>query len=634
MEKWIMSAQGDYLGRVLIVDLTSGKIEVEALDEAFAKKYIGGRGFTSRLQYDLIPKDVDPLGPENTLIFAPGALTGSPTFATGRVVAGARSPLTGILGDANSGGFWGAILRRAGYSLILIRGRASKPVYIAIDDEQVEIRDASHLWGLDVYEAVHILEAENPRGTRVAAIGQAGENLVRIASIMVDKEHALARTGIGAVMGSKLLKAITVYSTNAIPLYDPKAFKQYASEIFTIEAEDKRAQDFAVRGTLGTLMDHHWEIGACNTRNYQYGQFEGKHKIDNDALQESGYLLKTTGCYRCALSPDKYCLISEGEFAGTEVGGPEYCTAVAFGSAVGNDNIGAVLKGNELANRYGMDTIDLGGVLAYSMELYERGYITKDDADGLDLTWGNYHTMLELVRRIAHREGNFANMLANGVHAIAETIGGGAERYAVHVKGMTPAPIDARVVKVYNFRYAVGPRGADHLRVSCPAGYALDHMPILEAAEKLRYWQSIIAIPDLMGICKFPWTYYTETVETTLYKMLEILPALYNAAKNYNFTVDQILETGTRVTNIERAHNARLGLTSKDDTLPPRFTEEPMPSGPAKGEVYTILEPMKKAWYTVQKWDVDTGIPTRARLEELDLADIAEDLEKHNIPIS
>jgi len=624
----------DYLGRILKIDLSSGKIEFDTLNEAFAKKYIGGRGFTSRLQYDLIPKDVDPLGPDNTLIFAPGALTGTPTFATGRVVAGARSPLTGILGDANSGGFWGAILRWAGYSLMLIKGKAYKPVYISINNDQVEIRDASHIWGMDVYETVRILEEENPRGIHVAAIGQAGENLVRIASIMVDKDHGLARTGIGAVMGSKLLKAITVHGTKSIPLYDTKTFNKYATEMHTIEAEDKRAQDFSVRGTWGTLFDHHWKIGGSNTRNYQYGQFEGKHKIDNDALLKSGYLLKTTGCYRCDLAADKYCLITDGEFAGTEVGGPEYNTGIAFGSAIGNDNLGAIIKGNELANRYGLDTLDLGGVMAYSMELYERGFITQADTDGLDLTWGNYHAALELTRRIAYREGDFANMAANGVRAIANTIRGGAEQYAVHVKGMTPAPLDARVAKVYNFRYAVGSRGADHLRISCPVGYTLDHMPILEAAETLRYWESIITIPDLMGICKFPWTYYTETVEKTLHKMLEILPALYEAAYHFGFTADQILETGIRVSNVERAHNARLGLTSKDDILPPRFINEPMPSGPAKGEIYNILEPMKEAWYTVQKWDVKTGIPTRARLEELDLADIADDLEKYNITIS
>lgn len=628
-----MNIQQKFLGRVLIVDLSSGKIEFERLDASFAQKYIGGRGFTSRLQYDLIPVDVDPLGPENVLIFAPGALTGTPTFATGRFVVGGRSPLTGILGDANSGGFFGAVLRRAGYGLMLIRGQAPHPVYLWIDDDAVEIRDARHLWGKDVYVTHDTIQAETGRGVRVAAIGQAGENLVRIAGIIADKDHAAARTGLGAVMGAKKLKAIAVRGTKGTPLYDKKAFKVLSDEMYTIEKEDKRAQDFIVRGTVGTLMDHHTEIGATNTLNFQYGQFEGKEKIDNEALMDSGYVVKTTGCYRCALTEDKYCVINEGEFAGTVVGGPEYCTAVAFGSSVGVDQVTAILKGNELANRYGMDTIDLGGVLAFSMELYQRGIIDKSDTDGLDLTWGNYHEMLELVERIAYRKGDFANILASGVAGAAKAIGRGAERYAVHVKGMTPAPLDARVVKVYNFRYAVGPRGADHLRISAPGGYALDSLPLNEAAEKLHYWQSIIAMPDLMGVCKFPYTYYTETIEKTLHKMLHLVPEMYNAATGASFSAEDILDVGVRVTNVERAHNVRLGLTAADDTLPPRFTEDPMPAGPAKGAIYDILEPMKKAWYEVQGWDTETGIPYRARLEELGLADIADDLEAHHIKL-
>lgn len=628
-----MTIEQRYLGTVLIVDLTERTVAFERLDPALAESYIGGRGFTSRLQYDLIPKEVDPLGPENMLIFAPGALTGTPTFATGRFVVGGRSPLTGILGDANSGGFFGAVLRRAGYSLMLIRGQASAPVYLWIDDEHVEIRDAGHIWGKDVYETNDLIHSETGRGTRVAAIGPAGENLVRIAGIIVDRDHAAARTGLGAVMGSKKLKAIAVRGTRGIPLYDRQAFKRLADEMTKIEKEDKRAQDFIVRGTVGTLMDHHTEIGASNTRNFQYGQFEGKEKIDNEAMVDSGYVVKTTGCYRCGLTEDKYCVINEGEFAGTVVGGPEYCTAVAFGSGVGVDNVAAILKGNELANRYGMDTLDLGGVLAFSMELYQRGIIDETDTDGLDLTWGNYREMLELVRRIAFREGDFANTLAHGVAGAAEAIGRGAERYAVHVKGMTPAPLDARPVKVYNFRYAVAPRGADHLRISAPGGYALDSLPLPEAAAKLHYWQSIIAVPDLMGICKFPYTYYTETVEKTLHKMLHLVPEMYNAARGTAITAEDMLDVGVRVTNVERAHNVRLGLRAEHDTLPPRFTEDPMPAGPAQGAVYDILEPMKEAWYTVQGWDSETGIPLRARLEKLDLADIAADLEEHGVAL-
>jgi len=621
-----MATSAELLGKILRVDLTTGKIEKETLDEAFARKYVGGRGFTSRLQYDLIPVDADSLGPENVLIIAPGALTGTSAASSARFVVGARSPLTGILGDANGGGFFGAVLRRAGYSLLLVHGRSPRPVYLWIDNDHVELRDASHLWGTDVHHTTDTLEQEHGKGVRVAAIGQAGENLVRIAGIIADKDHAAARTGVGAVMGSKKLKAIAVRGTQQVPLYDRAAFNEFSARMNEIETQDKRAQDFAKRGTLGTLMDHHTAIGALNTRNYQFGQFEGKERIDNDALAES-YLIKTTGCYRCPLNEDRYSRIDEGEFAGTEVGGPEYSTAAAFGSGVGNANLAALLKANDLANRYGLDTIDTGGVIAFAMELYQRGLLTRQETDGLDLTWGNYHAMLDLIERIAFRKGGIGDLLANGVYGAAQEIGRGSERYAVHVKGMTPAPLDARAVKVYNFRYAVAPRGADHLRISVPGGYTLDSLPLDEAAAKLRYWQNIVALPDLMGTCKFVFTYYCETIEMTLAKNLEIIPALYNAATGFDVVPDDLLRVAMRTTNIERAHNNRLGLDAKDDILPPRFTQDPMPEGPAKGKVYDILDPMKAAWYKTQEWD-SNGVVTRKRLEDLDLADIADDLER------
>jgi aldehyde:ferredoxin oxidoreductase len=625
-----MAMNAGLLGIVLRVNLSTGKIEKELMDEAFARKYVGGRGFTSRLQYDLIPVNVDPLGPENVLIIAPGALTGTSAAAAARFVVGARSPLTGILGDANGGGFFGPVLRRAGYSLLLISGQSDKPVYLWIDNDHVELRDASHLWGKDVHYTTDALQKEYGKGARVAAIGQAGENLVRIAGIIADKDHAAARTGVGAVMGSKKLKAIAVRGTQAVPLYDRKTFQEYAAKMEEIEAKDKRAQDFAKRGTLGTLIDHHTAIGGLNTRNYQFGQFEGKELIDNDALAER-YLVKTTGCYRCPLNEDRYSRVTEGEYAGVEVGGPEYSTAAAFGSGVGNDNLAAILKANDICNRYGLDTIDTGGVIAFSMELYQRGILTKEDTDGLELTWGNYHAMIELVERIALRKGAFANLLAYGVHGAAQEIGRGAERYAVHVKGMTPAPLDARAVKVYNFRYAVGPRGADHLRISVPGGYTLDSLPLDQAAQKLQYWQNIVALPDIMGTCKFVFTYYCESVEMTLRKNLEIIPALYNAATGFGVSADDLLNVTTRVTNIERAHNNRLGLNAKDDVLPPRFTQDPMPDGPAKGKVYDILDPMKEAWYKVEEWDPVSGVVTRQRLEDLDLSDIADDLERRGV---
>jgi aldehyde:ferredoxin oxidoreductase len=628
-----MAIEGVYTGMVLRIDLTEGVVRKEPLDEAFSRTYIGGRGYTSRLQYDLIPPDVDPLGPENVLIIAPGALTGTSAPSAARFVVAARSPLTGILGDANSGGFFGAVLKRAGYSLVLVHGKSARPVYLRIDDDEAELCDATHLWGKEVHAAVDAIQEADGRGFRVAAIGPAGENQVRIAAVMADKEHAAARTGLGAVMGSKNLKAVAVRSRQDFAYRDPTAFKELVEKLREIEQNDRRAQDLRARGTLGTLMDHHQAIGAMNTRNFQYGQFEGKEKVDHEALAAE-YLVRPTGCYRCSLKCDRLSLVKDGEFAGVKVDGPEYSTAVFLGPGLGIDNMAAILKGNDLANRYGMDTIDLGGVIAFSMELYQRGILSKEDADGLDLEWGNYHTMLELIRRIAYREGPFADLLAHGVHVAAQEIGRGAERYAVHVKGMTPAPLDARPVKVYNFRYAVGPRGADHLRISCPGGYALDQLPILEAAERLRYWQGVVAVPDLMGLCKFAYTYYTENPDVALHRTLEIVPELYTAATGFELTKEQLLETSARVTNVERAHNCRLGLTAADDTLPPRFTEDPIPEGPSKGKVYDILEPMKEAWYTVQGWNTVTGIPKQETLEKLGLADIAGDLRQHNIEVA
>ena len=618
-----------FIGDSLTVDLTKGTVSIEPQDPEFARRFIGGRGFTSRLNYELNPVELDPLSPESVMVIAPGALSGSPAFSTARFVVGVRSPLTGIFGDANGGGFWGAHLRRAGFSAVILRGRAEMPVYLKIDDGHVSIEDGTALWGKDTHETTDLLQAALGEKFRVAAIGPAGENLVSMAGIVVDKDHLAARCGVGAVMGSKNLKAIAVRCTKPFPLADPELFKRTVGRLRELEVNDARLKDFSRRGTLGTLMDHHTLLGGTNTMNFQYGQFAGKEKIDGQALIDQ-YLVKTTGCYSCPTKCDRWCEIPDGEFAGTKVGGPEYCTAAAFGSGIGNDNLAAILKGNDLADRLGLDALDTGGVLAFSFELYQRGILTKAETDGLELTWGNYHVALELMRRIAYREGYLGETLAHGVKGAAEIIGRGSSRYGVHVKGMTPAPLDARAVKVYNFRYAVSPRGGDHLRISAPGAYGLDDKPIDEAVRHLHSWESVITLPDLMGVCKFPYTYYTDTTEITLTKMLDIIPLLYKAATSFEVDKEELLEAAMRVNHVERAYNARLGLRAKDDILPPRFTEDPMPEGPSKGKVFDILEPMRAAWYRQHGWDAE-GVPTRATLASYELEDIAADLERHSI---
>ena len=623
--------QGGYSGTVLRVDLTRSLVHKEPLDAAFARAYVGGRGFTSRLQYDLITPNADPLGPENVVIFAPGPLTGTSAPSSSRFTLGGRSPLTGILGDANSGGFWGPVLRKAGYDLITIHGQSPRPVYLWINDEQVELRDARHLWGQDTRETEKLIQQEMGRGVRVASIGQAGENLVRFASLMADVEHAAARTGLGAALGAKKLKAIAVRGTRGVPIHDSNAFKELSDELFDILASDSRSgQELPEYGTTA-LLDHHTAIGGVNVRNFQAGIYEDKEKIDGDALNAQ-YLVRATGCYRCPCKCDRYSRVEEGEFAGTDVGGPEYSTVVAFGTAVGNNNLASILKANELSNLYGLDTIETGNIIAFAMELRQRGILTQEETDGIDLTWGNYHAILEMVERIAFRRG-FGDLLAEGVLHAAQEIGRDAERYAVHVKGMTAPPLDPRSVKVYNFRYAVASRGADHLRISAPGAYGLDSLPMLEAAEKLHLWENIVTIPDMMGLCKFPYSYYAETVERTLSKMLEIVPGLYSAATGWEVSGDELLRAAERVINVERAHNARLGLTGANDTMPPRFTKDPMNKGPAEGNIFDILEPMKEAWYQVHGW-TETGLPRREKLEEFGLQDIADNLESEGIDIA
>jgi aldehyde:ferredoxin oxidoreductase len=623
--------QGGYSGTVLRVDLDRGVVSKEPLDSGFARTYVGGRGFTSRLQYDLVPPRADPLGPENVVIVAPGPLTGTSAPSSGRFTLGGRSPLTGILGDANSGGFWGAVLKKAGYDMITVHGRSSRPVYLWIHNDHVELRDARHLWGKDTRETEKLIREEMGRGVRVASIGQAGENQVRFASLMADVEHAAARTGLGAALGAKRLKAIAVRGTRGVPIHDEVAFKELSDELYEILKVDSRSgQELPEYGTTA-LLDHHTAIGGVNVRNFQEGIYDSKEKIDGDALNAQ-YLVRATGCYRCPCKCDRYSRVEEGEFAGTEVGGPEYSTMIAFGSACGNDNLASILKANELSNLYGLDTIEAGNLIAFAMELRQRGILSQEETDGIDLSWGNYHAILEMLERITFRQG-FGDLLAEGVVQASQEIGRNSERYAVHVKGMTAPPLDPRSVKVYNFRYAVASRGADHLRISAPGAYGLDSLPVLEAAEKLHLWENIVTLPDMMGLCKFPYSYYAETVERTLNKMLEIVPGLYSAATGWEVSGDELLRAAERVINVERAHNARLGLTAADDNMPPRFTEDPMQKGPAEGAVYDIVEPMKEAWYQIHGW-TEAGLPRREKLEEFDLGDIADDLEAHGLDIA
>lgn len=616
------------MGRVLEVDLSNRLVSEKPLRADLVDNYIGGRGFTSRLQYEETGPTVDPLGPENILVFATGPLTGSGIPCSSRFVVGCRSPLTGILGDSNCGGNWGPELKFSGYDMIIVRGSAQKPVYLSINEGHGEIRDGDHVWGKDTRETEKIIkkDLDNDK-VQIAAIGQAGENLVRVACIMANLDHAAGRCGVGAVMGSKKLKAVAVHGTKEVKVSEVKEFENAVNDMVqTFGSDDQTSKALPRYGTT-ILVSVHNGLGGIATRNWQTGVFEGSKKIDGDAIRER-YLLKARACFNCPSACDRDAVVRDGEFKGSHVGGPEYSTIVSFGTKCGNDNLASIIRGNELSNLYGLDTLSAGGVIGFAMECYEKGLISKRDTDGLDLSWGNYESILELLRKIAFREG-FGAVLADGVLPAARAIGKSAERYAIHVKGMDCVTIDPRAVKVYNLRYAVATRGADHLRISTPGAYGLDSLPLNEAAEKMKYWQDILAIPDTMGFCKISYT--GSSAETSVKKALKLATRLYSSATGIHLTENQVLMVSQRVDATERALNAKLGIRRKDDTLPRRFLEEPLPDGPKKGSVYDILDPLLTEFYKASGCNVNTGIPTRETLAKLGLEDVAEDLQSKRI---
>ncbi len=609
--------KGGYVNKVLYVNLSVKKIVKRTLNKELARDFFGGRGFTSKILHDEIYPDVDPLSPRNKLLFVTGPLTATPAPCSSRFVVAARSPLTGFLGDANCGGHWGAELKFAGYDMLVIDGKAETPVYLWVNDDEVEIKDARHIWGRDTRETARLIKADlSCEDAHVASIGQAGENLVRFACVMADLDHAAGRTGMGAVMGSKNLKAIAVYGTQGVKIANAEVFKRSVSEFMSILTTDPLSStEVPMLGTPRFLASINAR-GGLATLNWQTGVFDGAEKISGETLRET-YLVTATACFSCPQRCDRYCEIKDGQFKSTYVGGPEYFALVSFGSKCGNDNLASILKANEMVNLYGLDVGSTGGVIGFAMECYAKGILTKDDIGGLSLDWGNYESILTLIRKIALREG-FGNILSEGIKTAAAKIGKGAEKYAMHVKGMDIVTVDPRCHKAYNLRYAVASRGGDHLRLQAVIDmYELDRMPFDKAAERLVWWENLMSAIDAIGVCKF--CYSHASTRQLVEKKLNCLSNLYSSATGIAMGPKNILVVGERTTNVERLFNLRLGLRRSDDVLPRRFLEEPLPEGPTKGSVYDVFEPLLNAYYKSRGWNEGTGIPTEKTLKRLKL---------------
>ncbi len=612
-------------GQILWVDLTKGTITKKSVDEDLVNKYLLGAGFLSKILYDMIPKGTDPLGEENVLGIATGLLTGSMFPQASRHVIAALSPLTGIWGESHAAGFYGSELKFAGYDAIIFTGRSSNPVYLHIEDDKVELLDASHLWGKDVFETDVILRKTHGRRCKTLSIGQAGENLVRFAAIMNDRDRASARSGLGAVMGSKRLKAVSVKGTGKIEVADTKNYLKHMDEFYRRMLANPFTPGRVKYGTtsLVELMQH---IGRLPSYNMRQGVFEGYEKISGEAINKR-YLVKARADWSCLQRCGRYTAVREGPYA-FEGGAPEFETQSSMGSRCGNDNLEAVLFGHHLANQYGIDTISLGGTISWAMEAWDEGLLTAEDTGGIDLSWGNHESIIKLTKMIALREG-FGDILADGSALAARRIGRGTERFVMAVKKQEIAGQEPRAQKSMGLAAVTAARGADHLYafpVLDEAGFDEDikkrfgeeYLP--EMADRLnpkykgimvKECEDFMVMVESVGLCK----YGTQIPPEFFYEDIALALKIHNGL---NLTSEDLQIIGERIVNLNRLFNARFGISRKDDCLPERLTKEKAPVGPSEGEVVE-LDQMLDEYYDARGWNKETGLPLRETLERLGL---------------
>ncbi len=612
-------------GEILWVDMTKGKIEKVPIDEDLVSKYLLGAGYLSKILYDMIPAGTDPLGEKNVLGIATGLLTGSMFPQASRHVVAALSPLTDVWGESHAAGFFGAELKFAGYDAIMFTGASSDPLYLNIEDSKVELLDASHLWGKDVFETDDILRKDHDRQFRTLSIGQAGENLVRFSAIMNDRDRASARSGLGAVMGSKKIKAVSVKGTGKLEVADPKNYLKQMDIFY----ERMMANPFTpgrVKYGTTSLVEMMQHIGRLPSYNMKQGVFDGYDKISGDAINKK-YLVKARADYSCLQRCGRCTAVRKGPYA-FEGGAPEFETQSSMGSRCGNDNLESVLYGHHIANQYGMDTISLGGTISWAMEAWDEGLLTAEDTGGIDLSWGNAETIIKLTKMIALREG-FGDVLADGSAAAAERIGRGTEKFVMTVKKQEIAGQEPRAQKSMGLAAVTAARGADHLYafpVLDEAGFDKEikerfgeqYLP--EMADRLnpkykgimvKECEDFMVMVESVGLCKYgtqiPPEFYYDDIALTL--------KIHNGL---DFTGDQLQEIGERIVNLNRLFNARFGVTRKDDCLPDRLTKEKAPLGPSAGEVVE-LDQMLTEYYDVRGWDQETGLPLKETLERLGL---------------
>jgi aldehyde:ferredoxin oxidoreductase len=631
-----MSRLGGYVGRILRVNLSSRRIEQQEVTPELARTWLGGNGLGVKILWDEVAASVDPLSAESVLVLATGPLAGTAWPCSGRMEAIAKSPLTGIYGDSNCGGTFGPELKFAGVDALVITGAADRPVSLWLHDGDVEIEDAGALWGLDTVETEAAVRREKgDERIKVACIGPAGENRVSFASIQATPNRSFGRTGLGAVMGSKKLKAIAARGAARVPIASPDEFSELARSMHRRIRDNEFFPALARYGTSG-LVPIVNEVGRFPTRNFQRGDYAEADKIDGEALR-TGYWERDDGCFACPIRCDKVYRVREGEFAGAITSSLEYETLNSLGAAIDNSNLASIIAANERCDRLGLDTISTGRAISFAMELYEKGILSKSGTGGRELRWGDYRLALDLIEQIAERTG-LGQLLSLGVREAAKRIGGDAAYYAMEVKGMEIPAQDGRAQQSMGLAHITSNRGADHLKAfptidetgypnEVARRYGEEFLPEMSDPQATKHKPFLVkdgedlgAVVDSIGVCKSGGTHVMAEIYWS-----ELAQGL-TFATGLQFSTDDLKTIGERITNLMRAYNALHGITRADDRLPRRFTEEPSPSAGAKGQI-AHAEEMLDEYYELRGWDPRSGWPTQATLKRLELDAAAERLE-------
>jgi aldehyde:ferredoxin oxidoreductase len=609
---------GGYWGKILRVNLSDNTLSSEPIDELVCRKYIGGAGFVAYYLWKELKQGIDPFGPDNKLIFALGPVTGVALPGSARNCVGAKSPMTGGIAKSEVGGWWGTELKRAGFDAIIVEGKAEKPVYLAIQDGKASIKDASHLWGKNTKETEQgIRDDFGDNRTRVAAIGPGGENLVRYANIMNDLHDAAGRGGLGAVMGSKNLKAIGARGHRAPKTADSERIKEIRQKFLAQIAP--MINFLGNSGTGGVKMGA--SIGNLPVKNWHYGAFPNAEAIDAGAIRDT-IRVAMEGCPGCPMHCKKVVKVDEPYVVDPAYGGPEYETLAAIGSNCGVDDLKAIAKGNELSAAYSVDTISLGGVIGFAMECFEKGLLTTRDTDGIELRFGNADAMVKMIEMITRRQG-IGDLLAEGVARAAKQIGRGSEDFALHVKGLEPGMHEPRIKPGHGLGFMINPHGADHCHNIHDIDWTQDErlgtvrpMGIIEPVawddlgpRKVHLMKTVQAqrlISDSLVTCRIMPYSYQQSAD------------IMAAVTGWDTGVVELIRVTERILTVARLFNTREGLTAADDVLPKRYFEPRVDGVHAENALDPAkLEKAKRYYYTIMGWDANTGIPTPEKVEEL-----------------